>query len=34
MTKGTKNHSLQKVVGLLVERSVVGDDGAYLTGEI
>ena len=34
MTKGTKNHDLQKVVGLLVERSVVGDDDAYLTGEI
>ena len=34
MTKGTKNHGLQKVVGLLVERSVVGDDDAYLTGEI
>jgi hypothetical protein len=35
MTNGTKNHSLQKkVVGLLVERSVAGDDGAYLTGGI
>ena len=34
MTKGTKNHDLQKVAGLLVERSVVDDDDAYLTGEI
>ena len=34
-TKGTKNHDLQKVVGLLVERNVEGDDDdAYLTNEI
>ena len=33
MTNGTKNHGLQNGV-VLAERSVVGDDDAYLTEEI